>query len=154
MKRAWVALILSSLLGCAFFGLMGIIALPFMLGTSLALFVIFKARGWPNWWQTTLAGEVDPQLSAIRRFWARVRSSLSGIRYRRCAHESRAQSIPSLADEISPHRFLPATVSSNADSSGVWCTPRHVRVSSAAASIKTTYSTLRLETSIWTRAAA
>lgn len=56
VKRAWVALILSSLLGCAFFGLMGIIALPFMLGTSLALFVVFKARGWLNWWQTTLGG--------------------------------------------------------------------------------------------------
>jgi hypothetical protein len=56
VKRAWSALVLASLLGCAFFGLLGIIAFPFMLGTSAALFILFKARGWLQWWQTALGG--------------------------------------------------------------------------------------------------
>jgi hypothetical protein len=56
VKRAWVALIISSVLGCAFFGILGIIALPFMLGTSAALFIVFKTRGWLQWWQATIAG--------------------------------------------------------------------------------------------------
>jgi|SRR5580704_6027945 hypothetical protein len=56
MKRAWLALVFASLLGCAFFGMLGIIALPFMLGTSAGLFIFFKARGWLQWWQTVLGG--------------------------------------------------------------------------------------------------
>jgi hypothetical protein len=56
MKRAWLALVFASLLGCAFFGLLGIIALPFFLGTSAALFLFFKTRGWLQWWQTVLGG--------------------------------------------------------------------------------------------------
>src|ERR1700678_4117005 len=56
MKRAWLALLFASLLGCAFFGLLGIIASPFMLGTSAALFIFFKARGWLQWWQAVSGG--------------------------------------------------------------------------------------------------
>ena len=56
MKRAWLALVFASLLGCAFFGVLGIIALPFILGTSAALFMFFKARGWLQWWQAVLGG--------------------------------------------------------------------------------------------------
>jgi hypothetical protein len=56
VKRAWFALVIASLLWCALFQLMAIIALPFMLGTSAALFTVFKARGWLQWWQTVLAG--------------------------------------------------------------------------------------------------
>jgi hypothetical protein len=48
--------VFASLLGCASFRMLSIIALPFMLGTSAALFLAFKARGWLQWWQTVLGG--------------------------------------------------------------------------------------------------
>jgi hypothetical protein len=56
VKRAWLALVFASLLGCVFFGLLGIIALPFMLGTSAVLFIVCKARGGLQWWQAALGG--------------------------------------------------------------------------------------------------
>jgi hypothetical protein len=75
VKRAWSALVFASLLGCAFFGLLSIIALPFILGTSAALFIVFKARGWLQWWQTVLGGFLGGAV------WSLLFSATSSFEY-------------------------------------------------------------------------